>query len=169
MCVTADEIGAFTFRKLIERSADDARAVAKADCLAGHEREFQQSLTDLLFQGHADRRSEAASRAIGAQADAVAKRCKNILSFEGKLKRCKIRGYDVFTRSNFHSGLEGGSTFAKRKSLDSSWKSLSAAEQAAYNAVAEAETKNWHSMTMRTSLNLFPGNSARRMARNARL
>ena len=167
ICITADEAGAFTFRKLVERSADDARAFAKADCLAGTENAFQQSLTDLLCQGHADRRSEAASKATGGKADVLGKRCSNILNLEGKLKRRNTRGYDVYTRSHFHSGLEGASNFDKRKSLDSSWKSLLPAEKLCLMQSRKLKTRNLQNMTMTMSLRLFPGSGSGRAAGDA--
>ena len=139
VCIAADEVGGFVFRKLVERAAELARAAAMADCLGEHVREFQTSLTDLLFQGHGDRRSEVASAAAEGQTNALGKRSRNILKFDAKMKRQRIRGYDVFIRSNFHSGLAGESNFEKRKSLDVQWKSLPDAEKHAYNAIAESE------------------------------
>ena len=138
VCIAADEVGGFVFRKLVERAADGARDAARAACLGDHRKEFQHCLTDLLFQGHGDRRSEAAAKETG-RADPLGKRCRNILNFDAKLKRQRTRGYDVFIRANFHDGLAGSNTFEKRKSLDAQWNSLANAEKYAYNAIAETE------------------------------
>ena len=138
VCIAADEVGGFVFRKLVERAADGARDAARAACLGDHRKEFQHCLTDLLFQGHGDRRSEAAAKETG-RADPLGKRCRNILNFDAKLKRQRTRGYDVFIRTHFHDGLAGNNTFEKRKSLDAQWNSLANAEKYAYNAIAETE------------------------------
>ena len=138
VCIAADEVGGFVFRKLVERAADGARDAARAACLGNHLKQFQHCLTDLLFQGHGDRRSEAAAKETG-RADPLGKRCRNILNFDAKLKRQRTRGYDVFIRTNFHDGLAGSNTFEKRKSLDAQWNSLANAEKYAYNAIAETE------------------------------
>ena len=100
---------------------------------------------NLLAEGHADRRSESQvaadpDNAAGNGRDkAIRKRCRNILALDAKLKRQRVRGYDVYVRTNFTDELEGDSTFARRKLLDGKWKALSEAEKTSYNAVAEAE------------------------------
>ena len=47
----------------------------------------------------------------------------------------------MFMRMNFHSGLPGDSTFAKRSSLDGMWNDLSAEQKVPYNAAADDENK----------------------------
>ncbi len=145
VCISADEVGGFVFHKLVEKAAEHCRAAATNDCLGKHVRQFSLCVNDLLAEGHADRRSESQvaadpDNAAGNGRDkAIRKRCRNILALDAKLKRQRVRGYDVYVRTNFTDELEGDSTFARRKLLDGKWKALSEAEKASYNAIAEAE------------------------------
>ena len=146
VCIAADEVGGFVFRKLIEKAAGAARDAATADCLGKHLRQFNRCLTELMAQGHADRRSEVAAASNDGndddgrtQKNALGKRCTNILNLDGKLKRQRVRGYDVFVRSNFSGELEGPCNFTKRKQLDAKWNLLSDVEKASYSSIAEVE------------------------------
>ena len=91
-------------------------------------------------RGHGDRRSELAAASKGASMS-ISTRRKHLIDFESRMRRRAARGYDLFVKSNFHSGLEGESTFAKRKVLDQRWAALTAAEKAVYRQQAEAHNE----------------------------
>ena len=97
ICVTAYEVGAFVFRKLVEKASESTRAAATHDCLDEHFHQISSCLTDLLAQGHGDRRSEVAAASADVPADGASqsgfglgKRCRNLLSLDSKLKRQRV-------------------------------------------------------------------------------
>jgi hypothetical protein len=91
-------------------------------------------------RGHCDRRSEvaAACKEVGTP---TAKRQKNLIAFDSRMRRRAARGYDVFVKNNFHNGLEGEGTFGKRKTLDLRWRALTDAEKDTYRQQADAENE----------------------------
>ena len=136
VCIACDEIGGFVFKRLIEHASTEAREAASDSVLGKHHKTFQKCLGEHLLQGHADRRSQLAAHDLSS---ATGKHIKQVTAFDGKLDRRKIRAYDMFIRKNFHEGLEGDSTFQKRKVLDARWKSLLDHQKHVYNRMAEDE------------------------------
>ena len=142
VCIAADEVGGFVFRRLIRRAADQARDVATSSALgdAATKRGFQLALSDHLQRGHSDRRSEVASQSKDGS-NPISKRARNLVNFDSRLKGVPLRGYDIFVRSNYHDGLEGDTTFGKRKSLDARWNALSYDEKQVYGRAAATENQ----------------------------
>ena len=126
----------------IRRAADQARDVATSSALgdAATKRGFQLALSDHLQRGHSDRRSEVASQSKDGS-NPISKRARNLVNFDSRLKGVPLRGYDIFVRSNYHDGLEGDTTFGKRKSLDARWNALSYDEKQVYGRAAATENK----------------------------
>ena len=140
VAIKADEVGGFVFKRLIRRSADQCRDAASLATLgdAKTKEAFQRALVDHLQQGRIDRRTEDACHGSGA--NPTKKKVKRLVKFGNQMTGARLRGYDVFVRTNYHDGLEGNTPFEKRKTLDLAWHRLSPAEKQSYKEAADSET-----------------------------
>ena len=131
------QLAKHVFQKLVLVSVERHRSHAYAQCLGSPATAalFSRCLTEHCCQGHSDRRSEAA-----ASKKPNAKQPQSAMArIAGRLKVTQVRGYDMYSRSNFSDSLEGNTIFEKRKSMDLKWKALSENEKNGYKNAAAAE------------------------------
>jgi hypothetical protein len=139
--VECNQLGRLVLRKSMLRAGELHRAEATLQCLGTDPifiRQFKQSLSDCLATKHRDRRTEAQAATVGRAGGVVRKIQKsNSLRIHSLVKKRPLRGYDIFARTNFHSGLPAETTFGKRKLLNGKWNALTKEQKAPYVAAAE--------------------------------
>ena len=144
--VECDRVGALTFCKTFERSATRHREEALAERLDRDGKifcSFKKCLGDHTVQGHSDRRIAAAAKSRAANGGDGREKTSKGLSFDSRVEGRPQRGYDLFVQANFHSGLDGNTTFQKRKTLDAKWHALGKDGQAPYRASARVAKEKY--------------------------
>ena len=137
--IQCDTLSSMTFHSQIVRSAEVFRHEAQSEALGHNDeviRAFAKCLRDSCASAAEDRRTTAA-RADGDGCNGQARKRASVFTFDDRVKRRRLRGYDLFVKANYADSLPGATTFDKRKVVNTMWKTASDEQKAAYNTAAE--------------------------------